>query len=202
MFFNNDREPPRQLEAGLRHSGRMIEMSRIYGKIFQIAYVVPDIDEAIDHWTRNMGVGPFFDFPVPLPLDELSVDDAPAAVDTPLFGGVSISYSGTTMIELIQPGSAPSTYRDFLESGRSGVHHYGTWIDDFEATLAHARSSGVPVVLEGRLPLSRFAYLDTARDGLSPLMEVIAPLPPMIELLDHIKSEASVWDGNTPRRSI
>ncbi len=177
-------------------------MSRTYGRIFQIAYVVPDIDEGVDHWTRNMGVGPFFDFPVPLPLDELSVNDTRAAVDTPLFGGVSISYSGDTMIELIQPGSAPSTYRDFLESGRSGVHHYGTWIDDYEATLAHARAAGVPVLLEGRLPMSRFAYLDTARDGLSPLMEVIAPLPPMIELFDHIKSEAAAWDGSMPRRSI
>lgn len=177
-------------------------MSRFYGRIFQVAYVVPDIDEAVDHWTRNMGVGPFFDFPVPLPFEELAVADRPAPLDEPLFGGVSISYSGDTMIELIQPGTAPSTYRDFLESGKSGVHHYGTWIDDYEATLDRARQVGVPVLLEGRLPLSRFAYLDTACDGLSPLVEVIAPLPPMIELFDQIRQAVSDWDGTNPRRSI
>lgn len=177
-------------------------MSRNYGRIFQIAYVVPDLDEAVDHWTRTMGVGPFFDFPVPLPFEELSVNEAAAPLDCPIFGGVSVSYSGDTMIEFIQPGSAPSTYRDFLESGRRGVHHYGTFVDDFESMLAKARAANVPVVLQGCLPLSRFAYLDTTRDGLSPLIEVIAPLPPMIELFGQIKAAAATWDGTDPRRAI
>jgi len=177
-------------------------MSRIYGKIFQVAYVVPDLDEAVSHWTQAMGVGPFYDFPLPLPFEELAVNERSAPLDEPIFGGVSISYSGDTMIELIQPGTAPSTYRDFLESGKSGVHHYGTWIEDYEATLARARADGVPVLLEGRLPLSRFAYLDTARDGLSPLVEVIKPLPPMVELFDMIRGNTAQWDGSDPRRTI
>lgn len=177
-------------------------MSRLYGRVFQIAYVVPDLDEAVDHWTSAMGVGPFFDFPVPLGLDELRVDAQPVAPDTPIFGGVSISYSGDTMIELIQPGTAPSTYRQFLESGRSGIHHLGTWIDDYDATMAYARAQRVPVVLEGRLPLSRFAYLDTARDGLSPLIEIIQPLPEMIDLFARMKAATGNWDGSEPRRSI
>ncbi len=177
-------------------------MSRFYGRIFQVAYVVPDLDEAVEHWTRNMGVGPFYDFPVPLPFDELFVEDRAAAVDEPIFGGVSISYSGDTMIELIQPGSAGSTYRDFLESGQRGIHHYGTFVDDYAATMDRARAHEIPVVLEGRLPLSQFAYLDTARDGLSPLIEVISPLPPMLDLFATIRSETENWDGSDPRRSI
>ncbi|KQM21065.1 VOC family protein [Novosphingobium sp. Leaf2] len=177
-------------------------MSRLYGRVFQIAYVVPDLDAAVDHWTSTMGVGPFFDFPVPLGLDTLNVDEQPVAPDTPIFGGVSISYSGDTMIELIQPGTAPSTYRQFLESGRSGIHHLGTWIDDYEAAMVHARAQGVPVVLEGRLPLSRFAYLDTAKDGLSPLVEIIQPLPEMHALFARIKAATTDWDDSEPRRSI
>lgn len=177
-------------------------MSRFYGKVFQIAYVVPDLDKAVDHWTKNMGVGPFFDFPVPLGFEALAVNEQPVPLDEPIFGGVSISYSGDMMIELIQPGTAPSTYRDFLESGRSGIHHFGTWIDDYDAAMARARAEGVPVVLEGRLSLSQFAYLDTSRDGLSPLVEVIAPLPEMNELFDRIKAVTSDWDGSDPRRSI
>jgi catechol 2,3-dioxygenase-like lactoylglutathione lyase family enzyme len=177
-------------------------MSLKYGRIFQVAYVVPDLDAAVTHWAETMGVGPFYDFPIPFAFDELSVAERPVPLDQPLFGGVSISYSGDTMIELIQPGAAPSTYRDFLESGKSGVHHYGTWIDNYETTLARARAEGVPVLLEGRLPLSRFAYLDTARDGLSPLMEVIEPLPPMLELFDNIRDAAAAWDGSDPRRTI
>jgi catechol 2,3-dioxygenase-like lactoylglutathione lyase family enzyme len=177
-------------------------MSLIYGKIFQIAYVVPDLDAAVKHWTEVMGVGPFFDFSLPLSFDELSVADQPVPLDHPIFGGVSVSYSGDTMIELIQPGSVASTYSDFLQNGKSGVHHYGTWIEDYDATLAAARANGVPVLLEGRLPLSRFAYLDTARDGLSPMIEVIKPLPPMVELFDMIRTAAASWDGSDPRRTM
>jgi catechol 2,3-dioxygenase-like lactoylglutathione lyase family enzyme len=177
-------------------------MSLIYGKIFQIAYVVPDVDAAVKHWTETMGVGPFFDFSLPLSFDELKVAEHPVPLDHPIFAGVSVSYSGDTMIELIQPGSAASTYSDFLQSGKTGVHHYGTWIEDYDATLATARANGVPVLLEGRLPLSRFAYLDTARDGLSPMIEVIKPLPPMIELFETIRETAATWDGTDPRRTM
>ncbi len=177
-------------------------MSRFYGTIFQIAYVVADLDEAIDHWTRAMGVGPFFEFPLPFPFESLSVNDAPVPLDLPLIAGVAVSYSGDTMIELIEPGSADSTYREFLESGRTDVHHFGTWVDDIDATLRHARDQGVPVVLEGSLPPSRFAYLDTARDGLSPLIEVIEPRPMMIKAFDMIRAAAADWDGTDPRRPL
>lgn len=177
-------------------------MSRFYGRTFQIAYVVPDIDVAIEYWTKKVGVGPFFEFPLPLPLESLSVDGEAVALDHPLFSGVAVSYSGDTMIELIQPGSAPSTYSEFLESGRRGVHHLGTWVDDYDAAIAQAQHADVPIVLEGSLPLSRFAYLDTRMDGDGPLIELIAPLPPMIEMFDMIRTAAATWDGQAPRRAL
>ena len=35
-------------------------MSRIFGKVCQNGYVVRDIEAALAHWTRILGVGPFF----------------------------------------------------------------------------------------------------------------------------------------------
>ncbi len=35
-------------------------MSRFFGEIRQLGYVVPDIEAAMDYWTRELGVGPFF----------------------------------------------------------------------------------------------------------------------------------------------
>ena len=35
-------------------------MSRFFGEIRQLGYVVPDIEAAMDYWTRTLGVGPFF----------------------------------------------------------------------------------------------------------------------------------------------
>ena len=37
--------------------------AKTYGPINQNAFIVPDIDAGIDHWTSVMGVGPFFKFP-------------------------------------------------------------------------------------------------------------------------------------------
>ncbi|CDO35187.1 MULTISPECIES: VOC family protein [Novosphingobium] len=177
-------------------------MSLTYGKTFQIAYVVPDVDAAIDHWTGAMGVGPFFEFPLPLPFEELAVREEAVPLDADIFGAIAVSYSGDTMIELIQPGTAPSTYREFLESGQSGVHHFGTFVDDYEACMARARAQGVPVLLEGRLPLSRFAYLDTARPGLSPIIEIIEPYPAMHETFAMIREAVATWDGKDARRAL
>ena len=35
-------------------------MSRHFGQIRQAGYVVPDIEAAMDYWSRVLGVGPFF----------------------------------------------------------------------------------------------------------------------------------------------
>lgn len=177
-------------------------MSKIYGTTFQVAYVVPDLDAAIEHWTTKMGVGPFFEFPIPLPLEELAVREEKVPNDHPIFAGVAVSYSGDTMIEFIQPGTAASTYREFLDSGQSGIHHFGTFVEDYDAAMADARARGVPVLLEGKLPLSRFAYLDTARPGLSPIVEIIQPYDAMFEAFDMIRGEVRSWDGKTQRKSL
>jgi hypothetical protein len=177
-------------------------MSRAFGRVFQVAYVVEDIEAHIDHWVKVMGVGPFYRFPIPRPIEELKIDDKPAAPDTDLFAGVALSYSGDTMIELIQPGSAPSTYREFLDSGRRGVHHLGTFTDDYDNQMAAARAAGIEVALEGVLPLSRFAYLKT--DLLCPgtIVEVIEPQQAMLDLFGTIRQAAAEWDGQERIRTL
>ena len=35
-------------------------MSRFFGEIRQVAYVVPDIEAAMDYWANVLGVGPWF----------------------------------------------------------------------------------------------------------------------------------------------
>ncbi|QQN75124.1 VOC family protein [Croceicoccus sp. YJ47] len=177
-------------------------MSKSFGNIFQIAWVVDDIEAHIDHWTRVLGVGPFFHFPVPLPFDwvrSLGEDTAP---DAPVYEAVAVSYSGDTMIELIQPGTHPSTYREFLDSGRSGVHHLGTMTDRLDEQVAEAKRRGAKVVLEGELPFSRFAYIDSdigAAGAAFPgaMIELIEARPAMIDTLAKIRDAARDWDGKT-----
>jgi hypothetical protein len=176
-------------------------MSRLFGPIFQIAYVVEELEPALAHWSERLGVGPFFLFPMPLAFDWLNLDEAPAA-DANVLGGVALAYSGETMIELIVPGPAPSTYRKFLDAGRRGVHHLGTVADDYDAQMAAARAAGIKVIMEGELPLSRFAYLETDRDYSGTMIEIIDMRPPMRELFEIVKGASRGWDGRDPVRSL
>lgn len=177
-------------------------MSQKFGPVFQIAYVVPDVQKAVEHMVLTLGIGPFFFFPLPLQADWIEVRGERVAPDYDLLGAAAISYSGDTMIEIIQPGSAPSVYREFLDAGRSGVHHLGTIATDYDAQMAAARAAGIGVAMEGVLPISRFAYLDT--DTLFPgtMVELIEMGQPMRDLFAMIKATAANWDGADPIRQL
>ena len=177
-------------------------MSHALGPVFQIAYVVEDVESAIAHMTKVMGIGPFFMFPVPLQAEWIEVRGERVAPDYDLLGAAAISYSGDSMIEIIQPGSAPSVYREFLDSGRTGVHHLGTVATDYDAQMAAARAAGIGVALEGVLPISRFSYLDT--DILFPgtMVELIEMGPEMKELFGMVRATAAGWDGKDPIRQM
>jgi hypothetical protein len=176
-------------------------MSRLFGPIFQIAYVVDALEPALEQMTRRLGIGPFFLFPIPLAFDWLNLDDAPAA-DRDVLGGVALAYSGDTMIEVIVPGPAPSPYQKFLDSGRRGVHHLGTVADDYDAQMAAARAAGIKVVMEGELPLSRFAYLETDLVYPGTMVEIIDMREGMKTLFAQVKAASIGWDGQEPVRSL
>ena len=176
-------------------------MSRLFGPIFQAAYVVDDFEAAVAHWTGTIGVGPFFLFPTPLPFEWLEIRGE-RTQDHDILSACGLAYSGDTLIEIIAPGSAPSIYREFLGSGRRGLHHVGTVADDYDAQMAAARASGITAAMEGVLPISRFAYLDT--DLLFPgtMVEIIEMSEDMRALFGTIKQASVGWDGKDPLRRL
>ena len=176
-------------------------MSRLFGPIFQAAYVVEDLDAVLAHWTGTLGVGPFFLFPTPLPFDWLEVN-GDRTTDYDILSAAALAFSGETMIEIIVPGSDPSPYRDFLAAGRRGLHHLGTVATDYDAQMAAARAAGITVAAEGELPLSRFAYLDT--DAVMPgtMIELIEMRPAMVELFASIRAASVGWDGGDAVRAL
>lgn len=176
-------------------------MSRLFGPVFQMAYVVAELDPFINHLTRVVGVGPFFLFPTPLPFEWLKRHDQPTQ-ETDILSHAALAYSGDTMIEVIVPGRDPSPYRDFLDAGRSGLHHLGTWATDYDAQMAAARTAGIRVGIEGKLPMSRFAYLETDTLWPGTMVEIIESEPPMLELFAMIKDAGRDWDGQNPLRTM
>lgn len=126
--------------------------------VTQVGVVVRDMDKAIAYY-EMLGLGPFV-------RPEISYTDV-------LYHGRTVSNAwlmgfcslGQIEMELIQPVSGPTIYRDFLEMKGEGIHHLGFDVQDMDARLAKYQKMGIRVLQSGRTPVGGFAYLDTLATG-------------------------------------
>jgi hypothetical protein len=157
--------------------------------ILQYAWVVPDLEAAIHHWHRTLGVGPF------LVNRHLAISDprhrgVPRAVDF----STAVAQSGSAQIELVQQhDDGPSAFRDTVPAGVTRLHHVAILTEDYDATLA--RYAGTPVAADGRFGDIRFSYLDTA-DTLGTMLEVLEDRPGIRAFFGAIRKAAERWDGD------
>jgi hypothetical protein len=137
-------------------------MSTLFGDLFQLGHVVPDVDTALAHWHRA-GVVDWQivrDFPVLEWRYEDQVTEIP--ID------VALAWSGQVQIELIAPRDrTPSMYREFLElRPAGGLQHYGYRPTDYQRALDAARAAGWQVWLGGLVEPDRpFCYLRPPADS-------------------------------------
>ena len=107
-------------------------MSVFFGEIRQLGYVVPDIEAAMDYWSRVLGVGPFF-YAERVPVVNFTYRGAPSSPVT----SVALANSGPVQVELIQQrNDAPTMYRDFVQAKGSGLQHVAYWTQNFDADMA------------------------------------------------------------------
>lgn len=174
-------------------------MSRIFGPVRQNGYVVRDVERALDHWTRVLGVGPFFYFER-APITSFTY----RGVASPLEVSIALGNSGDLQIELIQQrNDAPSMYRDFLAAGREGLQHVAYWTDRFEDDLARCVGAGYTIGQEGVAggANGRFVYFDTeAHPGT--VVELSDSSGAKGAFFKHIAAEAGRWDGRDPVRRL
>src|SRR5713101_108859 len=137
-------------------------MSHRFGSIRQIAFVVHDLELALQYWTQTLGVGPFF------VLRRLSPETFryQGKPSPPPCLSIALGNSGDVQVELIQQhDEQPSAYRDFLASGREGLQHVASWLTraEFDATMARLLAAGAVVAHEGMVAGAgvRFAYFAT-----------------------------------------
>lgn len=171
-------------------------MSQRFGKIMQLGYVVHDLDAEVDHWTRVMGVGPFF-VTGTVPYDTVTFRGAPCDAET----RVAIASRDGMQIEIIQQtGGGASTFTEFLEATGGGLHHVCALTDDLEADIAAWAARGVDVlqggVTKAKIP---FAYMDTDPDNRGRVLELVQPSPGLLRFFDKIETTCAGWDGQTAR---
>lgn len=172
-------------------------MSRFFGEIRQVAYIVPDIEAAMAHWADVMGVGPWYYNPhVPIRNYHYRGEHYEP------HNSVALANAGGLQIELLQPrNDVPSMYRDFTRAGHRGVQHVAYWSEHFDADLARAEAAGFVVCMGGEVgDNGRFVYFED-RSGLPgttiELSEVAGPKGRLFRL---IREAAAGWDGHDPVR--
>ncbi|MFD1812232.1 VOC family protein [Rhodococcus gannanensis] len=135
-------------------------MSRIFGPVRQLGYVVHDIEGAMTHWTETAGVGPFF-YVEDQPLNNFRFRGQSSS---PRFS-VALAQTGDIQIELIQQrNDEPSAFKDFTDRGLEGLQHVAFWTTDFDRHLTAARDQGLTELQSGLsgsgAPDERFAYFE------------------------------------------
>lgn len=173
-------------------------MSRHFGPIRQLGYVVRDIEAAMRTWSGRHGVGPFFFFER-APIRDLRYRGEPS--DAAI--AFALAQSGPLQVELIMPlDDRPSLYREFLQRHGERLQHVAYWTHDFERLWRHANDAGMAEVLAGCTgdAAGRFAYFDSGGPN-GTCIELSALSAPKAALFDAVAQAAVDWDGECPVRS-
>ena len=174
-------------------------MSRVFGQVRQLGYIVDDIQAAMKHWTEVLGVGPFFHFKKIVALDSIYRGEP-----QPLEMTIALSNTGPMQIELMtQLNDAPSALRDFVDKHGYGLHHLAYWTDTFDDKLAGFKTAGYEVWQQGAIgtPDNRFAYL-TTQGHAGTVVEISEVGGVKGKLFQFIADTAAKWDGTNPIRSM
>lgn len=168
-------------------------LTRPFGPIRQIGYVVENVDAAMALWTAQAGIGPWTCF------RNVVLDGRHLGAPARITMNVGLGYQGEVQIELIEvvDDGGASPYRGADGHLLAGQHHVAWLSHDLAGDIARAEASGLAVRFRGGNATTQVAYLESAA---SPgtrfeLIEVSAP----VEAMFRQGIEASrVWDGSGP----
>lgn len=164
--------------------------------VVQVAWVVPDLEQAAQQWIRALHVGPFFLIEHPK-ITDLRHRGLESAMDC----SFALAQAGEVQVELImQHDSAPSAYRDTVAAGRTGFHHVAAFCD-YETEVAAYRELGFEIAQSGVAGGLRYCYVDTSA-ALGCMVELLDEYAPMRELFAMVADAAENWDGRDPLRRV
>lgn len=166
------------------------------GGIMQIAYVVENLDSAIEHWARRLGVGPFFVRPH-VEFSEFRYRNLPSSPDISL----AFAYSGETQIELIEVhDGAPSVFQAFRRAHGYGLQHVGILSGDLEGDVGRLAGAGVLPVQRSRNARGIETIMFDTEIHPGSMLELIEASPPLLDGFAKMKAAAADWDGKDSRR--
>jgi hypothetical protein len=173
-------------------------MSRLFGPLRQMGYVVPDIEAAMKHWHEVCGIGPWF-YSERLPLTRYWFD----RIEYPLpHFSIALANSGDVQIELIeQRCQTPSLYQEFLSANpKGGLQHWSSWPENYDELYDRAVANGYTPAQEGDAPRGRFVYFrEEGHPGT--IIEMSHATAKRRAIFDAVRVAAVAWDGRDPIRT-
>ena len=175
----------------------MLGYGQPVGGIAQTAFVVAELEPAIQRWVRDTGAGPFF------VLESLW---APGQVyrgeESRADVRLAMGFAGHMLIELIAPRDEyRSVYRETIELRGHGFHHFGIAVRDVDAATADYQRRGFVEAYRAAVPTGgEVVYLD---DGTAPRTGFIELLPitaAMDATFTRFWQASLGWDGSDPVR--
>jgi hypothetical protein len=129
-------------------------------QLYQLGYVVADVEKAGRHYESAFGIGPFAG-PIVVPMKKAVFMGR--TVNTKI--KTAFAKSGEVQIELIQPLDGDNPYTEFLARRGEGIHHLGFKVADMEQAKAEFAKKGMQPFFHCDLVVMKFAYYDTAEFG-------------------------------------
>lgn len=162
--------------------------------IIQMAYIVSDLEKEMEHWVKDLGVGPWFTSEHFAGQDKI-YRGKPTDVDLK----IGMSYSGQMNIELIQQiNDAPSPFRETAEKRGYGFHHYCIHSDTFDEDFKRYSAQGYDLVFTVNMRGARIAYFDNPE--LPGMIELVSFPATVQEMFLTWFRAAQNWDGSNPYR--
>jgi hypothetical protein len=179
-------------------------MSVKFGEIRQIAFIVKDIDLAMNYWSSMLGVGPFFIKRDIFFSDYIYRGQSASSPQV----SIALANSGALQIELIaQHDRAPSIYQEFVDKKGEGLQHVSAWLtcEEFDRKRETLLTAGYEIAQECTIPSSgvRLVYFST-EDGPGGFIYEISDLrdEKHYSRVTGIRKSALDWDGSDAIREV
>jgi catechol 2,3-dioxygenase-like lactoylglutathione lyase family enzyme len=140
-------------------------------KVVQVAIVVRDIEASSKLWAELLG----------MPVPEISTTRPGHEVKEiyrgqPSEGQVKLTFFnlGQVVIELLQPISEGTSWKEFLDKKGEGVQHLGFQVEDPDKTSKALEKAGYPIIHQGRYDTDDGTYIyHETLDALGVVIELL-----------------------------
>jgi methylmalonyl-CoA/ethylmalonyl-CoA epimerase len=127
----------------------------------QVGIVVRDIERTSEAYARAFGIEkPKWSWTDGYDKAGTEYRGAPS----PARSKLAFMRFGSLDIELIEPDSGPSTWREFLDEHGEGVHHLALVIDGMKEHVGRAGAAGMGLLQKGEYDGGRYAYIDASSE--------------------------------------